>query len=166
MHPEVRAFIALGSNIAPLEHMARGLLALSQLPASCMGAVSSWYLTRPWGLEDQPEFINLVAEIWTRLRPRELLAELQTIEGRSGRVRTQPNGPRTLDLDLLLYGDAILDEPGLRVPHPGLLVRDFMLLPLIEIAPEAVHPEHGRPVAELQDRILYHQIIRRIRDRA
>ncbi|QIK38079.1 2-amino-4-hydroxy-6-hydroxymethyldihydropteridine diphosphokinase [Caldichromatium japonicum] len=166
MNQDIRTFIALGSNIAPLEQVSLGLLALSRLPASRLGAVSSWYLSQPWGFEDQPEFINLVAELWTRLSPQGLLAELQTIEERSGRIRTRPNGPRTLDLDLLLYGDEILDEPGLRIPHSGLLVRDFMLLPLIEIAPDAIHPEEGRPVAKLQDRILYHQIICRIRDRA
>ncbi len=163
---QTRTFIALGSNIAPQQCIRQGLRALSRLIMSRLGAVSSWYLTRPWGLETQPEFINLVAEVWTGLSAKRLVAELRAIEDRLGRVRTQPNGPRTLDLDLLLYGEEIIDGPDLRVPHPGLVVRDFMLLPLIEIAPETLHPEQGRPVAELQGQILYHQIIHRIRDKA
>ncbi|MGQ9658776.1 MAG: 2-amino-4-hydroxy-6-hydroxymethyldihydropteridine diphosphokinase [Thermochromatium sp.] len=159
---ETRAFIALGSNIAPERHIVLGLAALNDIESTRLGAVSSWYRTRPWGLEAQAEFINLVAEVWTRLTPSALLAATQGIETRLGRVRTQVNGPRTLDLDLLLYGECRHDTPELRLPHPGLLLRDFMLIPLLEIAPKVIHPEHRRPIEELTHTIRYHQIIARI----
>lgn len=166
MTQETHAFIAIGSNIEPERHIALGLEALNGIETTRLGAISSWYRTRPWGLEAQAEFINLVAEIRTRLTPSALLAATQAIETRLGRVRTQVNGPRTLDLDILLYGERIEDTPELRLPHPGLLLRDFMLIPLVEIAPEVVHPERGRPIAELTDAIRYHQIIDRIPDRS
>lgn len=166
MSRETRAFIAIGSNIEPEYHIALGLEALTGVRATRIGAVSSWYRTRPWGLEAQAEFINLVAEVRTRLTPTALLAATQGIETRLGRVRAQVNGPRTLDLDILLYGERIEDTPELRLPHPGLLLRDFMLIPLMEIAPEVMHPERGRPIAELTDEICYRQIIDRIPDRS
>lgn len=165
MSRETRVFIAIGSNIEPERHIALGVEALSGIEMTQLGAVSSWYHTRPWGLEAQAEFINLVVEVRTRLTPLALLAATQGIETRLGRVRTQANGPRTLDLDILLYGERIEDTPELRLPHPGLLLRDFMLIPLVEIAPEAVHPERGCPVAELTHEISYHQIIGRIPER-
>ncbi|MTW21865.1 2-amino-4-hydroxy-6-hydroxymethyldihydropteridine diphosphokinase [Allochromatium palmeri] len=159
MIQETRAFIAIGSNIAPEHHITLGLKALSRVQETRVGAISSWYRTRPWGLEAQAEFINLVVEVWTRLTPLALLAATQAIEIQLGRVREQVNGPRTLDLDILLHGERIDDTPELRLPHPGLLQRDFMLIPLLEIAPEVIHPEHGRSVAELTDEIRYRQII-------
>lgn len=165
MSQDTRAFIAVGSNIEPERHIALGLEALTKLQATRIGAISSWYRTRPWGLETQAEFINLVAEVRTRLTPLELLEATQTIETRLGRVRAQTNGPRTLDLDLLLHGERLHDTPELRLPHPGLLLRDFMLIPLLEIAPEVIHPERGRPIAELTSEIRYHQIIDRIQVR-
>ncbi|MBK1654814.1 2-amino-4-hydroxy-6-hydroxymethyldihydropteridine diphosphokinase [Allochromatium vinosum] len=164
MNQETRAFIAIGSNIEPERHIALGLEALNQIPTTRIGAVSSWYRTRPWGLEAQAAFINLVVEVWTRLTPSALLAATQGVENRLGRVRAQVNGPRTLDLDILLYGERVDDMPELRLPHPGLLLRDFMLIPLLEIAPEVMHPERGHPIAELTDEIRYHQIIDRIPD--
>jgi 2-amino-4-hydroxy-6-hydroxymethyldihydropteridine diphosphokinase len=162
MNRETRAFIAIGSNIEPERHIALGLEALTRVQATRIGAVSSWYRTRPWGLEAQAEFINLVVEVWTRLTPPALLEATQAIEIRLGRVREQVNGPRTLDLDILLYGERIDDTPELRLPHPGLLLRDFMLIPLLEIAPEVIHPERGRPIAELTDEIRYRQIIAQV----
>jgi len=164
MSQETRAFIAIGSNIEPERHIALGLEELNQIPTTRIGAVSSWYRTRPWGLEAQAAFINLVVEVWTRLTPSALLAATQGVENRLGRVRAQVNGPRTLDLDILLYGERVDDMPELRLPHPGLLLRDFMLIPLLEIAPEVMHPERGHPIAELTDEIRYHQIIDRIPD--
>ncbi|WP_213378596.1 2-amino-4-hydroxy-6-hydroxymethyldihydropteridine diphosphokinase [Allochromatium tepidum] len=165
MNRETRAFIAIGSNIEPERHIALGLEALNGIESTRLGAVSSWYRTHPWGLEAQAEFINLVVEVRTRLTPSVLLDATQRIETRLGRVRAQVNGPRTLDLDILLYGERIEDTAELRLPHPGLLLRDFMLIPLVEIAPEIVHPERGRPIAGLTDEILYRQIIERIPDR-
>lgn len=165
MNRETRAFIAIGSNIEPERHIALGLEALNEIESTRLGVVSSWYRTRPWGLEAQAEFINLVVEVRTRLTPSVLLDATQRIETRLGRVRAQVNGPRTLDLDMLLYGERIEDSAELRLPHPGLLLRDFMLVPLLEIAPAIVHPERGRPIVELTDEIRYRQIIERIPDR-
>lgn len=157
--PETLACLALGSNIEPGPHLRAALAALQRLAQSRLVAVSRWYRTRPWGIEDQPEFINLAATLITRLEPLALLAETQAIERALGRERGQRNGPRTIDLDILLYGSHTLDSPELRLPHPALTWRDFMLIPLIEIAPEAIHPERGRPLAELVDEIRYRQII-------
>ncbi|SDX92884.1 2-amino-4-hydroxy-6-hydroxymethyldihydropteridinediphosphokinase [Allochromatium warmingii] len=157
-----RVFIAVGSNIEPEQQITNGLTALAALPKTRLGAESAWYRTRPWGVEAQAPFINLVVELWTELEPLALLTALQAIEQQCGRVRTQLNGPRTLDLDVLLYGARIVDQPSLRVPHPGLVVRDFMLIPLVEIAPEVIHPEYGRPVAALTDAICYWQISERL----
>lgn len=155
----------MGSNIEPERHIELGLVALTKLQATRVGAISSWYRTRPWGLETQAEFINLVVEVWTRLTPPALLEATQAIEIQLGRVRAQANGPRTLDLDLLLHGERLHGTPELRLPHPGLLLRDFMLIPLLEIAPDVIHPERGRPIAELKSEIRYHQIIDRIQVR-
>ncbi|MBN2886970.1 MAG: 2-amino-4-hydroxy-6-hydroxymethyldihydropteridine diphosphokinase [Chromatiaceae bacterium] len=157
--PEVLACLALGSNIEPVARLRAALAALKRLPESRLLKVSRWYRTRPWGIEDQPEFINLAVTLATRLEPLALLAETQAIERALGRTRGQRNGPRTIDLDILLHGEQTLDMPELRLPHPALTWRDFMLIPLIEIAPDVVHPERGRPLAELVDEIRYRQII-------
>lgn len=159
MKPWTRAFVAIGSNIHPEHHIQQGLHWLGAIPDTRLNRVSSWYRTRPWGLESQPDFINLVAGLHTQLAPRELLLATQSIEQRLGRVRGETNGPRTIDLDILLFGDRVCSEPDLHIPHPGLLLRDFMLIPLVEIAPDFPHPELGRPVGELTGRILHHQII-------
>jgi 2-amino-4-hydroxy-6-hydroxymethyldihydropteridine diphosphokinase len=101
------------------------------------------------GYKNQPDFVNAVAEIETSLAPRKLLEELLAIETRFGRARTFPDAPRTLDLDLLLYGDRIIAEPGLTVPHPRMHERAFVLAPLAEIAPDAVVPVKGAVAALL-----------------
>ncbi|MBK5965028.1 2-amino-4-hydroxy-6-hydroxymethyldihydropteridine diphosphokinase [Thiocystis minor] len=159
---ETHAYIAVGSNLDPLRNIRRGLDLLQAIPDSRVIAESSWYLTRPWGIASQPDFINLAVGLATRLSPRQLLVETQAIEIRLGRLRALKNGPRTIDLDLLFCGDAILDECDLRIPHPGLLLRDFMLMPLIEIAPETIHPEFGLPIGELTQKIQYRQIIAQV----
>lgn len=155
------AYVAIGSNIAPFRQIPRCLDLLHGIPASGVCAESSWYRTRPWGIETQPDFINLVVGLRTRLSPLGLLRETQGIEVKLKRRRGLKNGPRTIDLDILLFGQLILKESHLQVPHPGLLLRDFMLTPLIEIAPDAVHPEHGLPVSQLAGEIRYRQIIDR-----
>jgi 2-amino-4-hydroxy-6-hydroxymethyldihydropteridine diphosphokinase len=104
------------------------------------------------GYADQPDFVNAVAQIETQLAPRELLEQLLAIEREQGRVREVPNGPRTLDLDILLYGGRTLREPGLTIPHPRMLERAFVLAPLAEIAPDAVVPGGGR-IADLARRV-------------
>lgn len=141
----VTACIALGSNLEdPREQVRRGFEALATLPQSRLLARSRLYRTSPWGITEQPDFINAAARLETSLTPRALLDALRTIESRAGRVRGVRNGPRVLDLDLLLYGDRIVDEPGLVVPHPRLRERAFVLLPLADVAPELEVPGHGR----------------------
>jgi 2-amino-4-hydroxy-6-hydroxymethyldihydropteridine diphosphokinase len=104
------------------------------------------------GYLEQPDFVNAVAQIETALSPRELLDELLQIEYRAGRVRDFPNAPRTLDLDLLLYGETVCDEPALTIPHPRMHERAFVLVPLAEIAPQIEVPRRG-PVADLLARV-------------
>ena len=110
---------------------------------------SSWYETTPVGLHDQPMFLNGALAVESNLSPQALLATLQRIEHHFGRIRTVPDGPRVLDLDLLLYDDLILDEPTLTIPHPRLAERAFVLVPLAEILPRAVHPVIHRTMAML-----------------
>ena len=148
MKPET-AFVALGSNLGgPVAQVNAGFAALDTLPATRVVARSSLYRSAPAGYPDQPDFINAVAAVETALAPRALLEGLLAIERGHGRVRDFPNAPRTLDLDVLLYGDLRLHEHGLTIPHPRLHERAFVLLPLAEIAPQRVIPGRGR-VSEL-----------------
>lgn len=140
----MRVFVALGSNMGEREENIRKALELiSQLPDTDLVRASSLYDTEPVGELEQPNFLNAVAELDTELSPRQLLWNLLLIEKRLGRVRTQKWGPRTLDLDLLLYGDEVVDEDDLRVPHPELTRRSFVLTPLVELEPALVHPTTG-----------------------
>jgi 2-amino-4-hydroxy-6-hydroxymethyldihydropteridine diphosphokinase len=118
------------------------------MPTTRLVRRSSLYRNPPAGYLDQPEFVNAVARIETRLAPRDLLEQLLAIERAHGRVRDFPNAPRTLDLDILLYGERTVREPGLTIPHPRMLERAFVLVPLAEIAPDAVIPGGGR-IADL-----------------
>ena len=118
------------------------------LPDTRLARMSSLYRSAPVGYLEQPDFINAVAQIETALSPRALLDALLEIERRLGRVRDFPNAPRTLDLDLVLYGETVCAEPALTVPHPRMHERAFVLVPLAEIAPEAMVPGRGR-VSEL-----------------
>lgn len=147
MSAPVIAFVGLGANLGDAAASVReALRELDRLPDSRLLRASRLYRTRAWGLEAQPDFINAVAMLETRLGARMLLDELLAIERAHGRDREAATrwGPRTLDLDLLLYGDLVLDEPGLRVPHPHLHERAFALLPLAEVAPDAIVPGAGR----------------------
>ncbi len=138
------AFIALGSNLGdPESQVRRGFAALAELPQTRLEAASSLYRSAPVGHADQPDFINAVAKLSTGLAPQALLAALLAVEARFGRERSFANAPRTLDLDLLLYDAATLCEPGLRVPHPRMHQRAFVLAPLVEIAPDCVIPGLG-----------------------
>ena len=146
----VKAFIGLGANLGePDDQVRRGIAALRGLPDTRLVSASSLYRSAPVGYANQPDFVNAVAEIETGLGPRALLEELLKIELRFGRARTFPNAPRTLDLDLLLYGDQVIAEPGLTVPHPRMHERAFVLAPLAEIAPDAVVPGKGTAAALL-----------------
>lgn len=145
MAETVTACVALGGNLDdPRTQVERGFAALAALPHTTLSARSRLYRTPPWGVVDQPDFINAAARLDTSLSPRELLDALHAVEVRAGRVRAIRNGPRILDLDLLLYGGRIIDEPGLVVPHPRLHERAFVLLPLADVAPELDVPGHGR----------------------
>jgi 2-amino-4-hydroxy-6-hydroxymethyldihydropteridine diphosphokinase len=144
-----KAFIGLGANLGdPEAQVRRAMTALTSIPETRLLAASSLYRSAPVGIGEQPEFINAVAEIETGLGARALLDELLAIEARFGRRRDFPGAPRTLDLDLLLYGDQVIAEPELVVPHPRMHERAFVLAPLVEIAPDAVVPGKG-PVAAL-----------------
>jgi len=141
-----RAAIGLGANLGDAAATLReAIAALARLPATELLRTSRLYRTPAWGRTEQPDFINAVALVETALPPRELLDALLVVERSFGRVRLDGErwGPRTLDLDLLLYGDQVIDEPGLRVPHPHLHERAFALLPLVEIAPNARIPGVG-----------------------
>jgi 2-amino-4-hydroxy-6-hydroxymethyldihydropteridine diphosphokinase len=116
-------------------------------------AVSGLYETEPVEVVDQPWFINCAVALATDLSAEELLAGVLTIERSMGRERTRPKGPRNIDIDILLFGDAVVDSPALTIPHPGLATRQFVLAPLSEIAPEAVHPITLKSVRQMRDQI-------------
>jgi 2-amino-4-hydroxy-6-hydroxymethyldihydropteridine diphosphokinase len=138
------AYVGIGSNLEdPRAQVLRAFDELARLPDTRVTARSSLYRTAPIGHAAQPDFINAVAALDTQLPAQSLLRELQAVEARHGRKRSFPNAPRTLDLDLLLYGDARIDEPGLRVPHPRMHERAFVLQPLLEIAPQVQIPQRG-----------------------
>ncbi|MGJ3492963.1 2-amino-4-hydroxy-6-hydroxymethyldihydropteridine pyrophosphokinase [Piscirickettsia salmonis] len=134
-------FIALGSNLnSPLQQVQSAVKELAQHEDITLIQRSSWYLSKPLGPQDQPDFINGVISMTTELTPLALLDTLQTLEHAHGRARKQHWGPRTLDLDLLLYGRQIEQCERLILPHPQMLRRNFVLLPLYEIAPKLVLP--------------------------
>ena len=145
-----RAYAGLGANLGEREDTLRAALAaLGATEGVEVVAVSAFRETDPVGYLDQPRFLNGAAALETTLRPRELLDALLAVERSLGRTREGPRfGPRTIDLDLLLYGDEALDEPGLTIPHPRLHERAFALEPLAELDPDLVVPGHG-PVETL-----------------
>ncbi|MEJ2480973.1 MAG: 2-amino-4-hydroxy-6-hydroxymethyldihydropteridine diphosphokinase [Acidihalobacter sp.] len=144
MSAAVQAYVGLGSNLdQPEEQLLRALDELSRLPGTRLSASSGLYRNPPMGPVPQPDYVNAVAALETGLSPLELLDGLQAIEQAHGRMRIERWGPRTLDLDLLLYAERVIDEPRLQVPHPGLHERPFVLYPLAEIAPELIIPGRG-----------------------
>jgi 2-amino-4-hydroxy-6-hydroxymethyldihydropteridine diphosphokinase len=150
----ILAYVSLGSNLGDrAAHLARALAALSASPGIELRCCSSIRETEPVG-PPQGRYLNAVCGLTTRLPARTLLARLLEIERSEGRSRSGVrNEPRTLDLDLLLYGDARIDEPDLRVPHPRLHERAFVLEPLCEIAPDLIHPELGQTIRALFARV-------------
>ena len=145
------AFIGLGSNLEdPQKQVVRALQALEDLPHSRLLAHSSLYRSAPVGYLEQPDFINAVAWIETGLAPRELLDALLELEHECGRTREFRNAPRTLDLDILLYGNLQHHEHGLTVPHPQMHLRAFVLQPLLEIAPDCEIPGIGSAAEALR----------------
>jgi 2-amino-4-hydroxy-6-hydroxymethyldihydropteridine diphosphokinase len=144
------AYIGLGANLGdPSRQILAALAELDALPGTRLLRQSSLYRSAPLGYRDQPDFVNAVAQIDTSLEARALLDALLAIEQGLGRQRSFPDAPRTLDLDLLLYGDDVLDEAGLHVPHPRMHARAFVLAPLAEIAPALSIPGHGSIAALL-----------------
>ena len=144
------AYIALGANLAePVAQIRAAFAALGTLPESRLLRTSSLYRTAPVGIHGQPDFINAVASVDTTLTPQALLDALFTIEAQFGRRRDYHLAPRTLDLDLLLFDDQVIDSPTLHLPHPRLHLRAFVLEPLLEIAPDSRIPGRGRAAAWL-----------------
>ncbi len=139
-----RAYVGLGANLGePRRQVEAALGELDAIPRTRLLKASSLYRSVPMGYAQQPEYVNAVAELETGLAASALLAALQAIESRHGRSRSFANAPRTLDLDILLFGDAMLSEPGLTIPHPRMHERAFVLNPLLELAPDAEVPGRG-----------------------
>ena len=143
------AYVALGSNLGDKEANLRKALELLEERGVEVVKTSSFICTEPYGVTDQPPFLNGVCEVRTSLVPLALLHTLLEIEQEMGRVRLRHWGERNIDLDLLLYEDVVMDTPQLKLPHPDMQNRDFVLLPLAEIAPELVHPTLQKTISEL-----------------
>ena len=155
-------YLALGSNIDPVQNLQQAIERLSQLPQFQLEALSPWYETEPWGIIDQAAFVNLVLRGQWQGGVMALLQAGLAIEAALNRVRRVKNGPRTIDIDILLFGDEQHQTPQLTVPHPGLYERDFMLVPLLDLDPDIVDPVSGRPLQAFQDGLPYRCISRQI----
>jgi 2-amino-4-hydroxy-6-hydroxymethyldihydropteridine diphosphokinase len=155
------AYLSLGSNLG--DRAANLRAALEQLSvAGSMVSVSAFYETQPVDVPDQPWFLNCAAAISTDKSPRELLQLALKIESEMGRLRMRHKGPRNIDIDILLFGDRVIDEPGLKIPHPAMHRRRFVLEPLSEIAPAASHPQLGKTAEELLAELADGQTVRRL----
>jgi len=133
-------YLSAGSNLGDRKaHLVGGIESLRSAGIKIM-KISSAYETEPWHVQEQPSFLNIVVEAETMLNPGQLLAQIQEIEAFHGRVRPFPGAPRILDLDILLFGALVLDEPSLQIPHPRMTQRRFVLKPFAEIAPDVLHP--------------------------
>lgn len=147
-------YIALGSNIGDSEtYLNEAIEKIGQIPTCTVEKVSSYLVTEPYGVTDQPDFLNACLKMRTLLYPEELLKELNRIEKEAGRERIIHWGPRTLDLDILLYDDIVLEEDDLCIPHVEMHKRSFVLEPLAEIAPYKRHPVYGKTVREMLEEI-------------
>ena len=161
MVSETVAYVALGSNLGVRGRwIRRALKELHEHPSMSVLQVSSLWETLAQG-RPQPNYFNAVAEVGTRLRPRAMVEALLAVETRMGRVRRGRWLPRRIDLDLLLWGDVVMDEPNCTVPHPRMHERPFVLAPLSELAPHAVHPRLGRSIAEILKEVGHDGLVRR-----
>lgn len=155
------AYLSLGSNLG--DRAANLRTAVEQMDvAGRLLAVSALYETQPVDVPDQPWFLNCVAAIATDKTPRELLKLALQVEAVMGRLRMRDKGARKIDIDVVLFGDRVVDEPGLKIPHPSMHQRRFVLEPLVEIAPEARHPELGKTARELLAALADGQMVRRL----
>ena len=144
----VRVYLGLGANLGDREaSIDKAMLALEGMVA--LDGTSSLYETEPWGYKDQPSFLNSVCTGTTELGARALLNGVKAIEKELGREATFRNGPRRIDIDILFYGNQIVDEEGLQIPHPGIPDRTFVLVPLLELVPDLVHPSSGKKTRAL-----------------
>jgi 2-amino-4-hydroxy-6-hydroxymethyldihydropteridine diphosphokinase len=147
-----QVFLALGTNIGDREaNLCKARKALA--PKVTIIKESPIYITPPWGFEDQPEFLNQVLEVRTKMRPGRLLAYLKRIEKKMGRLKTFRNGPRLIDLDILFYGQRVIERSKLCIPHPRLHERAFVLVPLQDIAPDFIHPVLNMTVETMLSKI-------------
>jgi 2-amino-4-hydroxy-6-hydroxymethyldihydropteridine diphosphokinase len=156
--------LSLGSNIEPVANLQRAIARLEALPEFHLEALSPWYETAPWGVLDQAAFLNLVVRGRWQGTVASLLQAGQTIETALNRVRRLKNGPRTIDIDILLFGHERYHSEILIIPHPGLFERDFMLLPLLDISPEAIDPVSERPLKDFQRDLRYRCIRQQLRE--
>lgn len=152
-------YIALGSNLnAPIEQLDSAVHAISLLPQTQLGNISPYYGSKPMGPQDQPDYVNAVLSIETTLAPLTLLDELQRIENEQGRVRLRRWGERTLDLDILLYGDLEMQTERLTLPHYDMQNREFVIVPLFDIAPDLILPNKSA-VKKLRENFVQHEMV-------
>jgi len=157
----ITTYIGVGSNLSdPIKQVKLAIDALHKVKNSQVSAISSIYGSKPMGPQDQPDYINAVVELQTTLSPLALLDALQAIENKAGRVRKENRwGARILDLDILLFGDQIIENERLTIPHYGMKVREFVLLPLQEIAPH-LHLPNGENINDLADKIAHNDLLK------
>jgi 2-amino-4-hydroxy-6-hydroxymethyldihydropteridine diphosphokinase len=161
LNMSTRVYLSLGSNLGDREQNIRAAVARLDSVGTVL-AVSSLYETEPVEFTAQPWFLNCVVDLETKQPPQELLRSLLSIEHAMGRQRTSTKGPRTIDLDILLYADRLVREPGLEIPHPALAQRRFVLVPLTELAPDLVHPALHKTMLQLNTELQPGQSVRKV----
>ena len=150
----MNGFLGFGANLGDRKkNLAEAINALNSRPDVAVLRTSGVYETEPWGLTDQPKFLNMVAEIATSISPGELLERVKKLEHDMGREEGPRLGPRLIDIDILLLEDLVVDEPDLTVPHASMHLRPFVLVPLAELTPDSVHPVLGVTIGHLAEQV-------------